>query len=73
MLAFITTIPVLSSVILISADLPTTIERIEPSTFAFSIVRSSSISNLPFAFALMSEISATLDAVPPTWKVRSVN
>ena len=68
-----TTMPVFSSVMRNSAERPTTITRSVPSAFLRSIVRISSISSLPFAFALRSEISAMLDAVPPTWKVRSVN
>ena len=68
-----TVIPVFSSVIFNSAERPTTITCFEPSEFLRSIVLNSSISNLPFAFAFKSEISAMFDAVPPTWNVRSVN
>ncbi len=72
-LVFIITIPVFSSVILSSADRPTTITLVFPSSPFFSIVLNSSISNKPFPFALMSETSAMFEAVPPTWNVLSVS
>ncbi|MNE31075.1 hypothetical protein D3C80_1246230 [compost metagenome] len=65
--------PVLGSVIFNSAERPTTIVFVSPSEPLRVIVRNSSISNLPAAFAFKSDSSAMFDAVPPTWNVRSVN
>ncbi len=73
MLFVATVTPVFSSIIFISEDLDTTITSLSPLAPVVSTTLSSSISSLPSPLALISFSSAMLAAVPPTWKVLSVN
>ena len=67
------TMPVFSSTMRISPERPTTMVLTVPSVPLWSMVRNSSNSIRPATFALMSELSAMFEAVPPTWNVRSVS
>ena len=65
--------PFLSSITFASAVLLTTISTFSPSEFLLVTVFKSSISSLPSFLTTILESTSDLDAVPPTWKVRSVN
>ena len=65
--------PFWSSIIFASAVLLTTISTLSPLAFLLETVFKSSISSLPSFLTTILESTSDLEAVPPTWKVRSVN
>ncbi len=66
-------IPVLLSIILISAVLEITISTLFPSLSFPSTVLKSSIATFPLNLAVNLFSSEIFPATPPTWKVRNVN